>query len=409
MIDIESTAYKEIQEAMLLERREYVERQEKRNLNRNVLSESERQNIDAAFAGLFNQIVNQKSEDVATLGQLLDKGAKTTCFVDHELTNETNFANALRDWIGEVNLADKHPAIATAFNLCIEAGEAFITNRQYVGNGGANATWLLLDYFTGWVAGCRISSERDQFAEHLLIKMAVVAGDHTKFWEEFFFAGCMLLLPRVKADNPQQQRIARFYLSCFLHASPELMQAFLFDVRSWESNITMVCKAFFAVEFVARDVLQYADAAKGIFKYISIPKGEYRSFQDDLRSILGTFLKSKTSRKQLERHLKSSSWLRSQFFQMPESLFKLAREKSIIGVFLKKDAERLRKIRNKQGDDLLLVLCKAQGRTEKVAKLLLEAGFRPDIKNKDGKTALDIAVLRKQKPLVALLSKGSLC
>lgn len=407
MIQIDDRSFPEIRKEFILKRAELINLKEKRATRRASISEEERERLDKSFLDTFNEITSEKSTDYHVLKDLLEKGASTACFDAHELSGGNNFAQALKDWIPAASFTHEHQAIAHALDICIEAGDAFLSNKYYVGNGGAYSIYLLIEYIVGsWVyisQAPKKKNSEDEFAYHLYIKMALLAGDHLKFWEEFYLGQQLLLTKTSGSENKLQHSIARFGLHCLVYEKPAFIQHYFTQDLSYNPELVDMCRAFFSAPVLLEELLKNADSAQGIFGDAAIKKNMNEVLAQKWPKIYGTFLSSSISRKKIKDLLKSSAWLRNQFLSHPASLFKLLKEKDIILPLLQKERKQLLNLRNAEGDTLLIALCKAQGKTENMVQLYVKYGFDPKDVNQKGESAISIAQRRKKDTLLLAL------
>ena len=69
------------------------------------------------------------------------------------------------------------------------------------------------------------------------------------------------------------------------------------------------------------------------------------------------------------------------------------RERKLLKVLLGVDLQRMRALRDDEGNDLLLAACAGKGRTEKLVELLLQRGFDPALENAQGESAITLATI----------------
>ncbi|MEL6559809.1 MAG: hypothetical protein AAFQ94_16590 [Bacteroidota bacterium] len=405
MKTVDVYAFEELQKHLNTERAVFEKQAEARKIKRTLLSSEEQDQLDQDFCLLFDQITKQQSKDVHLLRNLLDRGATTSKFDDYELTSATNFAIELRNWLESDPDFNIKQHVAEAFFICIAAGEAFITNRYYVGNGGSNATWLLLEYFSGSLSGTSNQST-DDFAESLFVRMILVAGSHSQFKKEFYRAFNLLFLKGYRVLTEQQKRITAIYACILVYEDGKFLETFLPEQYVSGTHLILLIKGILSSTVLPELLITKAEKSIGIFKDRQLANTVNQMISNrDLKELAGLFLKSQESRANFMRLLDKSWWLRKVLFIYSESIFLLVKEPKILKVLIKKERNSLLHLRNSQGDDLLICLCKANGPIEKTAEVLLNAGFDPNSPNSSGDTAMSIAAARKKKKLVGVLKR----
>ncbi|BDD10827.1 hypothetical protein FUAX_32590 [Fulvitalea axinellae] len=407
MLTVTGKTYEEIHIEFLKERKSFLSRKERRDQIRAKLSEKEREALDNNFSALFMKIVYEGAENVDELEDMLERGATTTAFEDYELTSQPNLAKALREWLiykteEGIELPD---TVAKALNITVEAGDAFLTNRFYVGNGGDTLIHLIFyEYFRAFYLPNHPDNpetkKRSDFAEQLLYKITAQAGSSYEFWSKFIFDIGFHYTHYVNNGGKHHERnLLRFYTYCFLYHSGGFFQRFFNEYESHYSKIesftALLVKIVLSAESLRADLLQYADARKGIFSR-RFDLSHYNSvLKDEIDKVIGIMLSTASNRKIICQAINDSKWLRKQFLNSPKSIFRIAREKTMLKIFLKKERQALLELRDNNGNDLLLHTLKLKGKTENNIKLLLGHGFGLDTVDNHGNSARSILETRK--------------
>jgi len=370
---------------------------------RAALSEDEREALDQAFYRGFLRATGREpssndGEPPAELRTLLQRGAGTGAFDDHEL-GAGNVGSVVKDWLSrDWRAADAD--LAEILGLCVEAGPAFVTNRGYVGNGGVPAVWFVFE----WLAEAA-DPERAPYVRGLLEGMCAAAAPQSPFWRDFVHAFvCEFLTPLGRAGTPLSEGqgwVARFALELAL--DPPDLETGLAHWRS-ASHVDYVASAGRALIGIGDPglfdlVFELARARAGVFG------GSAVSFET-AEGILKGALSDGRGRATLEALIRRSPWLRDQAFACPALVFSLVRrrERKLLTALLGADLERTRALRDEAGNDLLLAACATKGRTVKLVELLLNRGFDPAITNAKGEGAVEQATRARNEKLVALLS-----
>lgn len=144
-------------------RQEFAAKQKAWRRTRDRLTAEELQQLDNQFYETFchehvpRHSSPRNSNTLASLVELYQKGASTTCFPDYELggPNFTLVAEPLMYCMPP----DRSANLLAQLKTCIDAGPAFKTNRFYVGNGGAPFSYLLLQTLG---TGCRFCNHQRQ-------------------------------------------------------------------------------------------------------------------------------------------------------------------------------------------------------------------------------------------------------
>ena len=168
--------------------------------------------------------------------------------------------------------------------------------------------------------------------------MIIISFNNYHFWKEFYSAFNIIFLHKSDDKNSSQQRIIKLYASILLYEDPVFLKEFLTDDVESDYILLMLIKGVFSSSLLTEHLLYAAEKSKGIFdqKHLAgfidqiITKGS-------IRSILGLFLNSLSSRNYLISLLNTSDWLRKTFLKFPESIFMLVKEPKLIKVLLKKE------------------------------------------------------------------------
>jgi hypothetical protein len=198
-----------------------------------------------------------------------------------------------------------------------------------------------------------------------------------------------------------QESIVKFLVIQFMNEDI----SFLIQYLSRYGKFKEVNKEFFKINYLLEDLFFIANKKKGNFGNQELSNFCNVKLEEEWKDILGIFLSSKVSRVQVIYLLKKSYWLRSQFIKNSDCFFSLIKGKEIgiLEVFLNKEKATLLSLRNNSGDNLLSYLCKAQGRIDKLVRVLIKAGFNPNWENKKGDTSIDIVKNRKLDKVLAIL------
>lgn len=372
---------------------------------RAALSEEEREALDRAFYRAFLAATGRESSSsegeppaLAELRTLLERGAGTGAFDDHEL-GPGNVGSVVKDWLsGAWRPSDAD--MAEALGLCLEAGPAFVTNRGYVGNGGVPAVWFVFEWL-----GESPDAERLPYVRGLLEAMCAAAAPQSRFWRDFVHAFvCEFLMPLARAGTPLsegQEWAARFALKLALDP-PDLETG----LEAWRSAPHFDCVATAGRALIGIGDLGLFDLAFELAKAkVGVFDGSPVTFEAGERILKGA-LSGGRGRATLEQLIRRSPWLRDQAFRCPALVFSLVRrrERKLLTALLSVDRERMRALRDEAGNDLLLAACATKGRTVKLVELLLSRGFDPAINNARGEGALELATRVRNEKLIALLS-----
>lgn len=365
--------------------------------------------LDQHFLLAFSHAVQHPSQEaLSTLHQLLEAGATTDAFEDYELCQHGNFAIAYRRWLeGTILTATMSPQerqrealIFEAFACAIEAGDAFATNRAYVGNGGTNVIYWMFEWLLNNPTAQHEEHPRILAVERLFHKMCAISPYDGYFWRElqesiwrpFWWWRSDLELP-----SPTQERVFRFIFGQVLE--PELLTQTL---NRWSGETEQGWRSL-----LTRWGSPRAHLSPAYLNWLWIPfleKFERREAPFDRegwgRALmpagiagLDAFLSSPSRRHTLLMLLGRFPRLRETLFAFPPLIFRLVaqRERRIITQLMEWDREALLAMRDEEGSSLLLHACRCRGRIERIIKLLLRSGFDPEETNDEGLDALALA------------------
>ncbi len=304
------------------------------------------------------------------------------------MTTQPNLALAIQEWLQhKLQEGTELPGIIERA-IGIEAGNACLTNRFYVGNGGSRIPYFIFNFI---FRELRLSNKRNDpgikkrsdFAERLIYKIVLQSGEDIAFIQHFIYdLGSSYKDYRNNEKNEQEHRLLRFYTYYFLFQSQPYFQSFHAyhsDPYETERSITNLIEIAFCFDMLRKDLLAYANGSKAVFS-IHLDHARFDSIlaKNSIHHIIGMMLSFPTNRKTIRNALKRSKWLRKQFLAFPASIFRIAREKDILKVFLQKEKRTLRSLRDESGNDLVTYVLGLKGKTDNNIKLLKEFGLMDD-------------------------------
>jgi hypothetical protein len=336
---------------------------------------------DEAFRSAFLRCV-QADDDAALveLERLAAQGATTSAFQDYELGPE-NFAMAVEAFLSRGVEGPAVERFLRATTLVMRAGPAFLTNRAYVGNGGAPAVHFVLGFLSGQQPWGKVGKPLPTTALRLLALMVEHGLELGAFlWRDFVTTLGPLQEPQAAWSALQLQvvelaerqglftveRVRQVFESEQWFRDPlrHLLVAQRADVVTWLLERFERDPAFHAV------VAEVDQLAEGV---------------------LNPFLSSNANRRLLWQ-LASRFALVLAWLSRPPVLFALVRkkEKSTLRWLLARVPEALKSARDEHGNGLLHQVVQVRGKTERIVELLLEGGLDPHQLNAAGESAIDL-------------------
>ena len=333
------------------------------------------------------------AEHLARLRALAAAGATTSAFHDHELGPE-NFATAVIEFLDARQDAEHFLSAAAVVMTC---GDAHLTNRGYVGNGGAPAIYFVLDCLAGHRLGPAPQStpapEHARGLLRLLIAHGVDLGQH--FWPDF--VGSLRPLPEpAHAWGTLQREVV---------ALAEARGAFVGPAGAWtETAEDRALRPLWHLFRVQRlDVLEWlvecatrSDAVRALVRSGTI---------DELTGpLLDRILGSQAGRRLLLR-LGARSALVFEWLCRPATVLRLAAksERRTIEWLLARAPRAVVEARDAQGRSALHTLVRQRGRVERLLELLVDAGLDPHADDHTGESALALARRLRRTAAVAQL------
>ncbi len=338
------------------------------------------------------------------LESLAQKGATTSAFPDDELSSG-NFALVVDQFLSDEIQPNDIKEFIRAAEIVVKAGKAFVTNRAYVGNGGATAGSLILEYFAQ--GGLSASTPKPQGPEKLnavfdLLEIMTAHGYDLRrdFWDEHF--GFAVLLrdteeSRATAVVEKQRAVVDLALKQGLPR---------FDVETTAEGVGRALSTLKAVLRCGRhDILHDFLAPLRGNAALHAWLGAQTLAADLSENVLNLFLRSPNDRKLLKKLVESYPFIRN-WSLTPSVLFLLVekKEKDILQRLLQLDAKKMTAARNEEGDSLLHHLCRVKGLTAGIAQSFLAGGFDKYAVNRFGETPLAVALKANNSALVVALS-----
>jgi hypothetical protein len=339
---------------------------------------------DAAFYDAFHECLHSQGDKaLERLRALAAAGATTAAFEDDELSSAPNFADAVRAWAEDERGSARFVQAAA---IVIERGSAFLTNRSYVGNGGAPAASFVLSA----IANGSAPTHALELLELMLAKGLRLAQ---YFWGDFI---ANLRAPR----SPNQE--TELHRAVIRLAEEQGVLAFDVDslTRLFEHGNPLRRLLQNSRDEVVRLLVEAAarSTKPGAFN-------EPGALDELTDTLLNPFLMSKRHRAlliTLARHFGCvKTWL-----TQPRVVTSLVqkKERSTLQWLLHNAPETLKSMRDESGNSLLHVLASVRGKTEKIAELFVEAGFDVTERNAFGRTAIDEAEARRNHRLALALN-----
>ena len=401
---IENLSYKEIIDSVDFERKQFDELRSIRLEKRAQLSAEEREELDRHFLSVFHSVLMKNSKK-GELEILLNKGGSTTYFGNEKYDEsieayKTKFSTYLSEFLTNEKALfyfknqtkEELETTQSVFQMCIEAGDSFF-EKELVGHHEDSSIYELFDFLGE-------KENNHEVIVPILYKM-IVTSEGNKYFLELLYDHLLLFIQAINYRlTVTQEKLIKFLAIRFINGET----FFLLEYLNGYGKFKKINKAFFKINYLLDDLFFLADKKKGNFDNKELSDFCNNKLQGEWRNILGIFLSSKSSRVQLIVLLKSSSWLRDQFIKNSDCFFSLVRGKEIgiIEIFLNKESSLLLSLRNREGDNLLTHLCQAQGRIDKLVRILVKAGFDPCWENKKGETSIEIAHSRNLKKVLEI-------
>ena len=331
--------------------------------------------LDRRFFDVSLQL--SKKEDphlLATLEDLLKQGATSSSFEDHELS-DFNFPRLLSTYLSDEHLQNKvsDHQITSTMRLICRAGDAFKTNKGYVGNGGCQTAFFCFEFLVHqkdfYVQRQNLSEERIIPKAHFCYEILELISEHPSYIE-FFWLSYFPALPRLlSSENPRLIEIHEKTIVFAINLDP-----FPYLTRSIKEYHNIPFRGFCLEKEGLLRLLRLLREHNLLKKLI-----DFLTELDDelITKVFYQFFASPENRSTLHELIRSNKWLLRLIFQRKHIVFKLIRmkERKTINLLIRLDSSSMRALRNEQGQNLLEYSLQMRGCTKRLQALLSKLSY----------------------------------
>ena len=330
-----------------------------------------RSDLDQEFLEICVQVLEKEDASLlAQLRQLLAQGATSSCFEDYELCR-FNFHTLLSSYLCDDHLTRgiSDEQLTTAMRLVCKAGDEFKTNRGYVGNGGLPTLFFLFYFLASGKDYCcfrkAIDSQRVVDKAKFCFELLHEFLDDHRF-DEFFWADYfpIILSGYVEEDNALKDIQNNVLILC-LHNNVLLkLGSLLRSDRRPSYHLYKNIKGPAVIEFV--ELLLREEKIEEFVQLVTDVE------EDIIKNIFNRFFSSSEMIALFHGLLERYSWFRRLLFDRPALIFSLVRmkQRKTIDLLVRLNSSKMRKIRDKNGNNLLQYLSEVRGKTDRIESIL---------------------------------------